>query len=71
MERLVAAGRFSSNELQQINYCRIYLQVFFMSEIANVKGAEVKEFTRKGSMEICGRVSGSGESNLAYTGRVE
>jgi hypothetical protein len=41
MERLVAAGRFSGKELQQINYCRIYLQVFFMSDIENVTGTEV------------------------------
>jgi hypothetical protein len=42
MERLVASGRFSGKELQQINYCRIYLQVFFTSAIANVKGTEVE-----------------------------
>jgi hypothetical protein len=33
MERLVASGRFSGKELQQINYCRIYLQIFFMSDL--------------------------------------
>jgi hypothetical protein len=43
IERLVASGRFSGKELQQINYCRIYLQVFFMSDIANVKRTEVEE----------------------------
>jgi hypothetical protein len=48
MERLLASGRFSGKELQQINYCRIYLQVFFMSDIANVKGTEVEEWARKG-----------------------
>jgi hypothetical protein len=48
MERLVASGRFSGKELKQINYCRIYLQVFFMSDIANVKGTEVEEWARKG-----------------------
>jgi hypothetical protein len=38
MERLIASRRFTGKELQQINYCRIYLQVFFMSDIAaNVK----------------------------------
>jgi hypothetical protein len=42
MERLVASGRFSGKELQQINYCRINLQVFFISDIANVKGTEVE-----------------------------
>jgi hypothetical protein len=51
MERLVAAGRFSGKELQQINYCRIYLQVFFMSDIANVKGTAVEEWARKGNRQ--------------------
>jgi hypothetical protein len=51
MERLVASGRFSGKELQQINYCRIYLQVFFMSNIANVKGTEVEEWARKGKRQ--------------------
>jgi hypothetical protein len=51
MERLVAAGRFSGKELQQINYFRIYLQVFFMPDIANVKGTEVEEWARKGKRQ--------------------
>jgi hypothetical protein len=51
MERLVASVRFSGKELQQINYCRIYLQVFFMSDIANVKGTEVEEWARKGKRQ--------------------
>jgi hypothetical protein len=52
MKRLVASGRFSGKELQQINYCRIYLQVFFMSDIANVKGTEVEERARKGKRQV-------------------
>jgi hypothetical protein len=48
---VVASGRFSGKELQQINYCRIYLQVFFMSDIANVKGTEVEEWARKGKRQ--------------------
>jgi hypothetical protein len=97
MERLIASGRFTGKELQQINYFRIYLQVFFMSDIVSVKGTEVEEWARKGkrkgeqkrgkeirmgmadtsetcvleSMERCDRVSGAGQTNLAYTGRVE
>jgi hypothetical protein len=51
MERSVTAGRFSGKELQQINYCRIYLQVLFMSDIANVKGTEVEERARKGKRQ--------------------
>jgi hypothetical protein len=41
MDRLIASGRFSGKELQQINYCRIYMQVLFMSDIANAKGTEL------------------------------
>jgi hypothetical protein len=52
MERLIASGRFAGKELQQINYCRIYLQVFFMSDIANVKGKEVEEWARKGKIQV-------------------
>jgi hypothetical protein len=51
MERLVASGRLSGKELQQINYCRIYLQVLFMSDIANIKGTEVEEWARKGERQ--------------------
>jgi hypothetical protein len=60
MERLVASGRFSGKELQQINYCRIYLQVFFMSDIANVKGTEVEEWARKGKGKREGNQNGYG-----------
>jgi hypothetical protein len=52
MERLVASGRFSGKELQHINYCRIHLQVFFMSDIANVNGTEVEEWARKGKRQV-------------------
>jgi hypothetical protein len=52
MERLVASRRFSGKELQQINYCRIYLQVFFMSDIENVKGTEVEEWAIKGKIQV-------------------
>jgi hypothetical protein len=52
MERLIASGRFTGKELQQINYCRIYLQVFFMSDIVNVKGTEVEEWARKGKRQV-------------------
>jgi hypothetical protein len=52
MERLVASGRFSGKESQQINYCRIYLQVFFMSDISNVRGTEVEEWARNGKRKV-------------------
>jgi hypothetical protein len=52
MERLIASGIFAGNELQHINYCRIYLQVFFMSNIANVKGTEIEKWARKGKRQV-------------------
>jgi hypothetical protein len=52
IERLVASGRLSGKESQHINYCRIYLQVFLMSDIANVKGTEVEEWARKGKIQL-------------------
>jgi hypothetical protein len=52
MERFIASGRFSGKELQQINYCRIYLHVFFMYDIANVKGMDVEEWARKGKRQV-------------------
>jgi hypothetical protein len=51
MERLVASRRLSGKELQQINYCRIYLQVFLMSDISDVKETEVEEWARKGKRQ--------------------
>jgi hypothetical protein len=60
MERLIASGRFTGKELQHINYCRIYLQVFFMSDIANVKGTEVEEWARKGGNKWEGNQNGNG-----------
>jgi hypothetical protein len=51
MERLVSSGIFSGKELQQINYCKIYLQVQFMYDIASVKGTEVEEWAIKGKRQ--------------------
>jgi hypothetical protein len=36
VETLIASGRFTNKELKQINYCRIYLQAFFISDIMNL-----------------------------------
>jgi hypothetical protein len=37
MESLIASGRFTNKDLKDINYCRIYLQVFYLSDITNIK----------------------------------
>jgi hypothetical protein len=31
MESLIASGRFTNKDLKEINYCRIYLQAFYLS----------------------------------------
>jgi hypothetical protein len=66
MERLVVSGSFSGKEFQQINYCIIYLQVFFMSDIANVKGTKVEEWARKGK-KIIGKEIRMGMAGTAET----
>jgi hypothetical protein len=45
MEALVASGRFRNKELKEINYCRIYLQEFFISDIMNLKENKIEEWS--------------------------
>jgi hypothetical protein len=42
METIVASGRFRNKELKDINYCRIYLPEFFISDIANLEGNKIE-----------------------------
>jgi hypothetical protein len=42
METLIVAGRLMNKELKDINYCRIYLQAFFISDIMNLEGNNIK-----------------------------
>jgi hypothetical protein len=41
MESLIVSGRFTNKELKEINYFRIYLQVFFLSDITNTQGNKI------------------------------
>jgi hypothetical protein len=41
MESLIASGRFTNKDLKEINFCRIYLQVFYLSDITNIKGNKI------------------------------
>jgi hypothetical protein len=45
METSVSSGRFTNKELKEINYCRIYLQAFFISDIMNLEGNKIEEWT--------------------------
>jgi hypothetical protein len=53
MEALVAAGRFTNKELKEINYCCIYLQAFFMSNITKLKGDTIEEWESHGQRQAC------------------
>jgi hypothetical protein len=48
METLIASGIFTNKELKNINYCRIYLQAFFISDIMNLEGDNIKEWAGRG-----------------------
>jgi hypothetical protein len=43
METLIAPGGLTNKELKDINYCRIYLQAFFISDITNLEGNKIEE----------------------------
>jgi hypothetical protein len=45
METLIASRRFMNKELKDINYCRIHLQAFFISDITNLEGKKIEEWT--------------------------
>ena len=42
MEHLVLHGDFTQAELQKINRLRIYLQVYFMSDVTTSDGTQIK-----------------------------
>jgi hypothetical protein len=48
IETLIASGRFTNKELEDINYCSIYLQAFFLSDITYVEGNKTKEWMGRG-----------------------
>jgi hypothetical protein len=51
MESLLASGRFTNKEVKEINYSRIYLQVFYLSDITNVKGNKIEAWARRGNKQ--------------------
>jgi hypothetical protein len=52
METLIASGRFTNKELKDINYCRVYLQAFFISDIMNLEGDKIKEWEGSGQKQV-------------------
>jgi hypothetical protein len=48
MERIKAPGIFTTRELQDINTCRLYLQVFFISDITDHSGHNIEDWVKQG-----------------------
>jgi hypothetical protein len=48
METLNETEEFTAKELKYINRCRIYLRVFYISDIATHDGQRIKDWERKG-----------------------
>jgi hypothetical protein len=48
MESLTETEEFTATELKEINRCRIYLRVFYISDIASHDGQGIAEWARKG-----------------------
>jgi hypothetical protein len=48
MEALTETEEFSTKELKEINRCRIYLWVFYISDMATHDGQGITYWARKG-----------------------
>jgi hypothetical protein len=51
MESLITSGRFTNKDLKEIKYCRIYLQVFYLSDITNTKGNNIAAWEGRGQKQ--------------------
>jgi hypothetical protein len=51
MESLIASGRFTNKDLKEIKYCRVYLQVFNLSDITNIKGNKIAAWAGRGQTQ--------------------
>jgi hypothetical protein len=51
METITASGRFKPAEIQEINRCRLYLQVFFTSDIVDNSGKNLEPWVLKGQRQ--------------------
>jgi hypothetical protein len=48
MERITAPGIFTTRELQDINRCPLYLQVFFLSDITDHSRHNIEDWVKQG-----------------------
>jgi hypothetical protein len=51
MEALTETDEFTATELKEIDQCRIYLRVFYISDIASHDGKGIAEWARKGRQD--------------------
>jgi hypothetical protein len=52
MDTITASRRFKPAEIREINRCRLYLQVFFTSDIAVNSGKNLEPWVLKGQRQI-------------------
>jgi hypothetical protein len=51
METLITSGIFTNKELKEINYCRIYFQAFYLSEITNIYRNKIEAWVGRGQKQ--------------------
>jgi hypothetical protein len=51
MESLITSGRFTNKDLKEIKYCRMYLQLFYLSDITNIKGNKIAAWAGRGQKQ--------------------
>jgi hypothetical protein len=63
MDLATHSGLFTAPETRELTPCRIYLQLFFVSDLADVAGVHVEAWTTKLKEVSQGQASGSGRYN--------
>jgi hypothetical protein len=48
MKLATSSGLFTAPEMRELNQCRLYLQVFFVSDVVDVGGVHVEAWATKG-----------------------
>ena len=52
MEHITRSRKFTASEIQRLNYCRLYLRVTSVADIATIKGDQVDDVTRTGNLPV-------------------
>jgi hypothetical protein len=51
MDAIIQSGKFSPVEIQQLNYCRLYLQSITISDLANARGDALDPYMQLGKID--------------------